>query len=387
MIAIAGRGLPVIVIVLPVLSTFLILAIVVVAVIFVYRRKADNKKTTKGDESESRPYVDVHLDDLATPVSTTPYEGLRFDECNPSEERQLGEDNYGFDVDEPTTEMSFNDLTILGNISVGLFTKMVKAKIPLQGIGQVTVCAKLLKDNLNDEAKNCLRAEIDFVKNLPRHPQLATMMRYSVNENPVFSVLEYFPYGSLKSYLRETRDNYKTDSDGNLGNSVDLLLMALQVARGMAFLEENELVLRMLSARSLQVGYNKVCKISEFSFCTSVMDHPTYERITANRLPIRWMALEAITDCFYSSKTDIWSYGIVLWEILNLGNDPYPEMTVKDVLYELQQGYRMPKPSHCSVQMYSLMADCWDEDPSERPSFIEITNRIENEIIDLNDTS
>ncbi|XP_077985663.1 uncharacterized protein LOC144440221 [Glandiceps talaboti] len=383
---ITGRGTPVIAIVLPVLSTFLILAIVVIAVIFVYHRKANIKKTTKDDKSTSRPYVDVHLDDIASPVSTKPYEGLIFNSSNQNDESQLGRDNYEIDVEEPITGMSFNDLTILGNISVGLFTKMVKAKVPLQGIGQVTVCAKLLKDNLNEEAKNCLRREIDFMKNLPRHPHLATMMRYCVDDNPMFCVLEYFPYGSLKSYLRETRDGYKTDTNGNLGNNVDLLLMALQVARGMAFLEENEWVLRMLSARTLQVGCNKVCKISEFSFCTSVMDHPTYERITVKRLPIRWLALESIIDSFYSSKTDVWSYGIVLWEILNLGDDPYPEMTVEDVLYELQQGYRMPKPSHCSVQMYSLMADCWDEDPSERPSFDEITNRIENEIRDLHDT-
>ncbi|XP_070547369.1 tyrosine-protein kinase receptor Tie-1-like [Ptychodera flava] len=125
----------------------------------------------------------------------------------------------------------------------------------------------------------------------------------------------------------------------------------MDVALGMAFLEEMKCVHRQLSARNVYVANGKKCKISELGASSAVLEDEEYEVRTKGRLPIRWMALESIQDCVYNTKTDVWSFGIVLWEIFNFGDEPYPEMTVKDVIYELQQGYRMPSSDYSSGDM------------------------------------
>ncbi|XP_070547364.1 tyrosine-protein kinase receptor Tie-1-like [Ptychodera flava] len=119
----------------------------------------------------------------------------------------------------------------------------------------------------------------------------------------------------------------------------------------MAFLEKIGCVHRALAAKSVHVGHGKVCKIAEFGFSSKAMDVNTYEKLTKGRIPIRWMALESILQCVYTTKTDVWSYGIVLWEIFSFGNKPYPDMPIKDVIRELRHGYRLPAPKHADEMM------------------------------------
>uniref|UniRef100_A0ABM0MW90 Tyrosine-protein kinase receptor Tie-1-like n=1 Tax=Saccoglossus kowalevskii TaxID=10224 RepID=A0ABM0MW90_SACKO len=127
----------------------------------------------------------------------------------------------------------------------------------------------------------------------------------------------------------------------------EFIRFGTQIANGLIFLEEKECVIRTLAAKNIQIGHNAVCKISDLGFSTTVMTSNKFEIYTSGRLPLRWMALESLLDCFYTTKSDTWCYGIVLWEIFNYGDTPYPGMDAGDILYELQQGYRMSKPSNC----------------------------------------
>ncbi|XP_070547399.1 tyrosine-protein kinase receptor Tie-1-like [Ptychodera flava] len=111
------------------------------------------------------------------------------------------------------------------------------------------------------------------------------------------------------------------------------------------------------------------------------MDVNTYEKLTKGRIPIRWMALESILQCVYTTKTDVWSYGIVLWEIFSFGNKPYPDMPIKDVIRELRHGYRLPAPKHADEMIYSLMKECWQDDPASRPTFEELVRLIERDFL------
>ncbi|XP_077864533.1 tyrosine kinase receptor Cad96Ca-like [Saccoglossus kowalevskii] len=162
----------------------------------------------------------------------------------------------------------------------------------------------------------------------------------------------------------------------------ELITYGKQIACGLAFLEEKECVVRALSATNIQIGDDKVCKIAELGYSTSVMTSDEFESIESNRLPLRWMALESLLDCFYTTKSDTWSYGIVLWEIFNFGKKRVKchthRMKDNDIVHEIQDGYRMQKPRHCHVKIYTLMYQCWEQDPSSRPSYAQIINTLEN---------
>jgi fibroblast growth factor receptor 1 len=131
----------------------------------------------------------------------------------------------------------------------------------------------------------------------------------------------------------------------------------------------NQCIHRDLAARNVLVADNLTCKVSDFGLARDVMDVRVYERGNKEKLPIRWMASESLYENVYTTRSDVWSYGILLWEIVTLGSRPYPEMTCETLLIELRRGYRMPKPQHCQQELYEIMLKTWNKDPKKRPTF------------------
>ena len=172
-------------------------------------------------------------------------------------------------------------------------------------------------------------------------------------------VIEFMKHGTLLEYIK---------SIGRTLMLRTLMAMAAQVADGMAYLQTQSIIHRDLAARSVLVGENNVCKVSDFSevLCTSRTDNPEYK---GRNYPIKWMAPEAVATQVFSMHTDIWSYGILLYEIVTNGAAPYPGMKQKDVLQKINNGYRMPIPTGCPEDIYRVMTECWKENPSARPSF------------------
>ncbi|XP_070547552.1 fibroblast growth factor receptor-like [Ptychodera flava] len=204
---------------------------------------------------------------------------------------------------------------------------------------------------------------------LPRNPNILSCLHEFTTFEPLRLVLEPCHHGNLKTFLRNLT---KEETDERA-----LLRFSLDCANGMKFLEEIQCVHRHLAARVVMVDGQQTCKISQLGYSTVVMDQVTYENIVKRRLPIRWMALESIEDCVYSSKTDVWSYGVLLWEIFSFGTNPYQGMNLKDVLSNLKEGYRLPKPEKCSDDVYSIMEMCWHQDPSHRPTFDDLVQYFE----------
>lgn len=122
---------------------------------------------------------------------------------------------------------------------------------------------------------------------------------------------------------------------------------------------------------------NKLVKVSDFGLSRDVYQNNVYCKLGGGKLPIRWMALESITHQRYTTQSDVWSFGILLWEIVTLGEYPYPEISNTDLLNFLKSGYRMEKPSHCGIELYQMMLDCWKENPKERPTFMDVRKRLE----------
>ncbi|XP_006815920.1 tyrosine kinase receptor Cad96Ca-like, partial [Saccoglossus kowalevskii] len=238
-------------------------------------------------------------------LHSTEYEDLRMN-ANP--------DHVYMKHGELPWEIPRDDIRLGETIAEGSFGKVVKASTPSnQSVnGHLTVAVKMLS-------------------------------------SPIFIVLEYMVFGNLQTYLREQKTNVG-NTYANLRERVSTLSQhncvgfSHQISLAMEFIEEKGCVHRDLAARNVLLNDKQVCKLSGFGLATDVLDQREYERRTQGRLPVRWMAPESILDGVYTSKSDVWSYGIVLWEIATLGDVPYNNMSTQEVIESVNQGYRMARP-------------------------------------------
>ena len=145
----------------------------------------------------------------------------------------------------------------------------------------------------------------------------------------------------------------------------------------MEYLASRRCIHRDLAARNVLVAENDIMKIADFGLARDIQDIYYYRKTTDGRLPVKWMAPEALFDQIYTSQSDVWSYGILLWEIITLGGSPYPSTPVKELFELLKEGYRMEKPSSCPAEIYFLMRNCWQHFRQDRPSFTQIVTTLD----------
>nr|WIM36848.1 LCK proto-oncogene, Src family tyrosine kinase [Ogcocephalus cubifrons] len=201
-------------------------------------------------------------------------------------------------------------------------------------------------------------AEANMMKNL-LHPRLVRLFAV-VTQEPIFIVTEYMENGSLVDYLKTT-----AGSSLSMNTLID---MASQVADGMAFIESKNYIHRDLRAANILVSHDLICKIADFGLARLIEDNEYTAREGA-KFPIKWTAPEAINYGTFSIKSDVWSFGILLTEIVTYGRIPYPGMSNPEVIQNLEQNYRMPKPENCPEGLYNIMCLCWRENPDDRPTF------------------
>ena len=209
--------------------------------------------------------------------------------------------------------------------------------------------------------QNLIMTAYDFVQtaNLMKrlyHQNVIQICAVCTKEEPMYIITELMKHNSLLEYLR---------GEGRSIKHPLLIGMASQVIDGMAYLEEQKCVHRDLAAKNIRVGESLICKLANFEMARMI-DEAQHQ---IAEIDPKWAAPEALLYNKFTIKSDVWSFGIVLHEIITYGDSPYPTMTTTEVFEQLQQGYRMPQSMGCPDKLYDIMLYCWQEEPANRPTF------------------
>nr|XP_058946407.1 fibroblast growth factor receptor 2-like [Pocillopora verrucosa] len=281
---------------------------------------------------------------------------------------------------EEECEKDLDDLEVLEEVlGEGEYGIVYKGRCGRKNGNIIDVAIKKLKDDASKLEKATLLNEIRTLKQAGRHPNIVNLIGAWVHGETVFVVTELVRGGSLESLLKS-----KDDGSNEYANVCcklsdrQLLNIALQVALGMQHLEERKCIHRDLAARNVFIDSSKVAKVGDFGLARNISDDGLYIKTSCIKIPWRWSSLESLRDRVYTSKSDVWSFGILLSEIATHGELPYPDIeSPLSLVSRLSTGYRMPRPHQCSEELYTLMSSCWNENPLMRPSFTDIVNELE----------
>ncbi|KAF1374427.1 hypothetical protein PFLUV_G00228980 [Perca fluviatilis] len=280
---------------------------------------------------------------------------------------------------DPKWEFPRTRLTLGKPLGEGCFGQVVMAEAI--GIDKekpnkpLDVAVKMLKDDATDKDLSDLVSEMEMMKMIGKHKNIINLLGACTQDGPLYVLVEYASKGNLREYLRARRPpgmDYSFDTckipDEQL-TFKDLVSCAYQVARGMEYLASQKCIHRDLAARNVLVTEDNVMKIADFGLARDVHNIDYYKKTTNGRLPVKWMAPEALFDRVYTHQSDVWSYGVLLWEIFTLGGSPYPGIPVEELFKLLKEGHRMDKPANCTHELYMIMRECWHAVPSQRPTF------------------
>ncbi|XP_002741154.1 vascular endothelial growth factor receptor 1 [Saccoglossus kowalevskii] len=333
------------------------------------------------------------------------------------------EDGVEIDIDEAFEKTPYDSswefpkekLRIGQTIGRGAFGRVYKAAA--WGIDNTstvtTVAVKMLKEDGSESEKKALTSELKMLCHIGQHLNIVNLLG-ACTKDCLFIIIEFCKYGNLCDYLRTRRESFvlepKTPTSSAQSSESyedvfeygedslslhDLACFVFQVARGMEFLSSKKVIHRDLAARNVLLSEDNVVKICDFGLARDVYTDPNYITSSSCRLPIKWMAPESICDDkVFTTESDVWSFGVLIWEIFSLGGTPYPGLPINEEFYQkIRSGYRMRCPELAPQEIYQIMLQCWNAIPRNRPSFHQLAQKlgshleatVRQEYIDLNE--
>uniref|UniRef100_A0A4W5R8I8 receptor protein-tyrosine kinase n=1 Tax=Hucho hucho TaxID=62062 RepID=A0A4W5R8I8_9TELE len=273
-------------------------------------------------------------------------------------------------VREFAKEIDVSCVKIEEVIGAGEFGEVYKGRLKPAGKRELYVAIKTLKAGYVEKQRRDFLSEASIMGQFD-HPNIIRLEGVVTKSRPVMIITEFMENGALDSFLRQ--------NDGQF-TVIQLVGMMRGIAAGMKYLAEMNYVHRDLAARNILVNSNLVCKVSDFGLSRYLQDDtsdPTYTSSLGGKIPVRWTAPEAIAYRKFTSASDVWSYGIVMWEVMSFGERPYWDMSNQDVINAIEQDYRLPPPMDCPTALHQLMLDCWQKDRNARPKFNDIVNTLD----------
>uniref|UniRef100_A0AAY4CXN7 Ephrin type-B receptor 3 n=1 Tax=Denticeps clupeoides TaxID=299321 RepID=A0AAY4CXN7_9TELE len=273
-------------------------------------------------------------------------------------------------VREFAKEIDISCVKIEEVIGAGEFGEVCRGRLKLPGRREIIVAIKTLKVGYTERQRRDFLSEASIMGQFD-HPNIIRLEGVVTKSRPVMIVTEFMENGALDSFLRL--------NDGQF-TVIQLVGMLRGIAAGMKYLSDMNYVHRDLAARNILVNSNLVCKVSDFGLSRFLEDDPTdptYTSSLGGKIPIRWTAPEAIAYRKFTSASDVWSYGIVMWEVMSYGERPYWDMSNQDVINAVEQDYRLPPPMDCPTALHQLMLDCWVKERNLRPKFAQIVNTLD----------
>jgi len=232
----------------------------------------------------------------------------------------------------------------------------------------VSVALKKLR---NEDDLNTFENEANILQQC-RHPCITQYLGIYTNSGVKYIVTEYLSHGSLDVLLR--KENTRISHD-------DLLVLAIDAANGMSFLEKKRILHRDLAARNVLVTTRDGkyhAKIADFGLTRALGNDKDYYSATDPRIPVKWSAVEVMSSRKFSTASDVWSFGVTLWEMYSYGGIPYPGLSNIQCMDQVSSGYRMPPPPNCPEEISSVIMLCWKDDLKKRPSFAAIARTLES---------
>ncbi|XP_027385489.1 fibroblast growth factor receptor 1 isoform X8 [Bos indicus] len=289
--------------------------------------------------------------------------------------------------EDPRWELPRDRLVLGKPLGEGCFGQVVLAEaigLDKDKPNRVTkVAVKMLKSDATEKDLSDLISEMEMMKMIGKHKNIINLLGACTQDGPLYVIVEYASKGNLREYLQARRPpgleycyNPSHHPEEQL-SSKDLVSCAYQVARGMEYLASKKCIHRDLAARNVLVTEDNVMKIADFGLARDIHHIDYYKKTTNGRLPVKWMAPEALFDRIYTHQSDVWSFGVLLWEIFTLGGSPYPGVPVEELFKLLKEGHRMDKPSNCTNELYMMMRDCWHAVPSQRPTFKQLVEDLD----------
>ena len=272
-----------------------------------------------------------------------------------------------------------NDLVYVRDIGHGAFGRVFQAKVPCRDKNgnSETVAVKMLRENTSEELQRDFEEEASLMVKFC-HPNIVQLVGVCVVGKPMCLVFEYMSKGDLNGFLRSCspehfivrRRSTTTMSDSPKLDHVEQLDIAVQIAAGMQYITDNGYVHRDLATRNCLVGEKLKVKIADFGLTRKIdTDVDYYCGTDQDAIPIRWMPIESILYNRFTKESDVWSFGVVLWEIFSFALQPYYGMTHDEVIQFIKEGNVLSCPDNTPQEVYDVMHECWSKQPEARPQF------------------